>query len=66
MYFCGGTLSGPFFEYKDFDNFIHLNSHYKNIPSTIVPTLKRISAALGKNYLFINNYSISGACCCFG
>jgi hypothetical protein len=48
MYHCGGTISGPFFEYKDFINFIHRTGHYKNIPSTLLPTIKRLSHAICK------------------
>jgi len=47
MYYCGGTIAGPFFEYKDFNNFINRTHSYENIPSTIVPTLIRFTTALG-------------------
>lgn len=43
MYFCGGAISGPWFEFKDFKDYMAREGHYKNIPSTVVPTLKRIA-----------------------
>ena len=43
MYFCGGAISGPWFEFKDFQDYMAREGHYKNIPSTVVPTLKRIA-----------------------
>lgn len=46
MYYCGGTIAGPFFEYKDYINFIRCEGNYKMIPSTIIPTLKRVSHAI--------------------
>jgi D-alanyl-lipoteichoic acid acyltransferase DltB (MBOAT superfamily) len=42
MYFCGGSISGPFYEYNDWMNFIRREKQYKNIPSTVWPTCKRI------------------------
>jgi len=35
MYYCGSTLCGPNFEYKDFVNFIELKENYSKIPPTI-------------------------------
>ena len=49
LYYCGGTIAGPIFEYKDYINFIQRTGHYKDIPSTIVPTLIRFSHACGKD-----------------
>ena len=46
MYYCGGTIAGPFFEYKDYTNFINRTNHYSAIPTTIVPTLIRFATAL--------------------
>lgn len=40
MYFCGGVISGPWYEFKDFQNYMRRTGHYKYIPSTILPTLK--------------------------
>lgn len=40
MYFCGGVISGPWYEFKDFQNYMRGTGHYKSIPSTILPTLK--------------------------
>ena len=48
MYYCGGSISGPFFEYHDFIEFIELKGRYSKIPSTIVPTLSRLSIAVCK------------------
>jgi len=48
MYYCGGTIAGPFFEFKDYINFIGRTGHYKDIPNTIVPTLTRFSHAVCK------------------
>jgi lysophospholipid acyltransferase len=48
MYYCGCTIAGPFFEYKDFINFINRKSHYANIPKTYIPTLIRFSQAICK------------------
>jgi hypothetical protein len=46
MFYCGGTIAGPFYEYKDYINFIERKNHYAVIPSTITPTLKRLSHAM--------------------
>jgi lysophospholipid acyltransferase len=46
MYYCGGTIAGPFFEYKDYTNFINRTNHYSSIPTTIVPTLIRFATAI--------------------
>ena len=48
MYYCGGTITGPFFEYNDFINFIYRKGHYSNIPSTYIPAIKRIFHAVCK------------------
>lgn len=55
MYYCGGTIAGPFFEYKDYTNFINRTNHYQAIPSTIIPTIIRFATAIGKknNFTFI-------------
>jgi hypothetical protein len=52
MYYCGGTIAGPFYEYKDYINFIELKEHYAKIPSTILPTLKRLMHAISKTIIF--------------
>jgi len=49
MYYCGGTIAGPFFEYKDYINFIERTGHYQAIPSTIKATLNRLSHAVCKH-----------------
>ena len=52
MYFCGATIAGPFYEFKDYKNFIEKKEHYKNIPSTFIPSLIRYLLAFGK-FVFI-------------
>ena len=42
MYFCGGAIAGPWYEFKDFQNYMKSEAHYKKIPSTVKPTLIRI------------------------
>jgi len=41
IFFCGGAISGPWYEYKDFRNFINKEAHYKQIPSTFKPAMIR-------------------------
>lgn len=41
VYFCGGAISGPWYEYKDFIQMIRSEGHYKNVPSTLIPALTR-------------------------
>jgi lysophospholipid acyltransferase len=43
MYFCGACISGPWYEFKDFQMYMQAQDIYKNIPSTIAPTLNRFS-----------------------
>lgn len=31
MYFCGSSISGPWFEYKDLYDFMRAQGHYKNV-----------------------------------
>jgi D-alanyl-lipoteichoic acid acyltransferase DltB (MBOAT superfamily) len=42
MYFCGGCISGPWFEFKDFQQYMRHEAHYRTIPSTVLATLKRV------------------------
>jgi hypothetical protein len=42
MYFCGASISGPFYEYKDFQKYMKSEGHYANIPQTWWPTLNRV------------------------
>lgn len=53
MYYCGGTLAGPVYEYKDYITFIEKREEFAHIPNTILPTLKRFSTALCKLLNFI-------------
>jgi len=52
LYYCGGTIAGPFYEYKDYIDFMHREGHYSKIPSTIVATLERLAVAICKIILF--------------
>jgi len=42
MYFCGACISGPWYEFKDFQNYMSGKENYKIIPNTLQPTLVRI------------------------
>jgi D-alanyl-lipoteichoic acid acyltransferase DltB (MBOAT superfamily) len=48
IYYCGGTIAGPIYEYKDYSNFINKTGCYSYIPNTVVPTLIRFSHAVCK------------------
>lgn len=48
LYYCGGTIAGPFYEYRDYIDFMHRVGHYSYIPSTIIATLKRLSISISK------------------
>jgi D-alanyl-lipoteichoic acid acyltransferase DltB (MBOAT superfamily) len=41
IYFCGAAISGPWYEFKDFDAMIKLEGDFKAIPSTWRPALRR-------------------------
>lgn len=45
MYFCGGAISGPWYEFKDFQDYCRGDSHYKQIPSTTKAALIRFCQA---------------------
>lgn len=63
MYYCGGTLSGPFYEYQDFIQFIEKRGHYKSIPGTFIPTLTRLATSFSKSIsTFILCVSVCGNC----
>jgi lysophospholipid acyltransferase len=66
MYYCGGTIAGPPFEYKDYINFIQRKGHYANIPNTIVPTLIRLSHAICKSNRLIKGLVFIVMCALFG
>jgi lysophospholipid acyltransferase len=51
MYYCGGTIAGPFYEYNDYINFIERTGHYSKIPSTFIPTIQRFITALSKSLI---------------
>lgn len=41
MYFCGAAISGPWYEFQDFENMIDLKEDFANVPSTLKPALRR-------------------------
>lgn len=45
MYFCGAVISGPWFEFKDFQNYCRGKEQYKDIPSTFKPAIVRFCQA---------------------
>ena len=47
-FFGGSSLIGPFFEYYDYVQFIKESGRYREVPSTIVPSLIRFSNAQSK------------------
>ena len=51
MSFIGSCLSGPIFEYVDYENFINLKHNYSNIPFPLKDSLKNLS--IGVIYLAI-------------
>ena len=43
VFFSGGCIMGPFFEYTDYINFIERKSHYSDMPAnTMIPSLVRL------------------------
>lgn len=62
IYPCCGTIAGPFFEFKDYVNFINRAGHYSAIPSTVFATLKRVSHVLS-NFQNLYLYIFSIYCC---
>jgi hypothetical protein len=40
-YFIPACTIGPFFEFKDFINFVESKEHYANVPSTLYPGLMK-------------------------
>ena len=41
VFFCGACICGPFFEYSDYKLYIEREGRYKNIPNSIVPSIKK-------------------------
>lgn len=41
MYFCGASISGPWYEYKDFQLYMKSQENYKSIPNTVSATFTR-------------------------
>lgn len=42
VYFYPTAICGPFFEFKDFKQFIYKEERFSHIPSTLIPTLKTL------------------------
>lgn len=57
---CTGSTIGPCFEFRDFDEFLNLKSHWKQIPThkLVVPALKRISHFFGFVVLYLLTESV--------
>jgi D-alanyl-lipoteichoic acid acyltransferase DltB (MBOAT superfamily) len=55
VFFLPTSLCGPFFEFNDFIAFIKKEGDYAKLPSTIWPSLKRISTGLAY-YLIFNTF----------
>lgn len=47
VFFCGGCILGPFFEYSDYVMYIEKRGRYEKIPSAFIPAL--IKFAKGKS-----------------
>lgn len=56
LYFCGGSIAGPFYEYGDYLRYIKLEEEYKSIPSTVLPALQRFVTA----FFFIGTGAVLG------
>jgi D-alanyl-lipoteichoic acid acyltransferase DltB (MBOAT superfamily) len=41
IYFCGAAISGPWYEFSDFNNMINLSGDFASVPSTVRPALRR-------------------------
>lgn len=53
VFYSGGCLMGPFFEYSDYINFIEKRGHYVDLPlNTIVPSIVRLASGLCKYLSF--------------
>lgn len=66
VFFCGGCICGPFFEYSDYINFIENKEHYTKIPSSIGASLVRLVHGLSNiQVMFINLHSVFDfqSCC---
>lgn len=47
-FFGPGATLGTFFEFIDFKNYIELRGHYKNIPSPVYYSIRRLVEAIRK------------------
>jgi len=43
VYFVGGCICGPWFEFSDYIRFVEKKDEYEKIPSTIIPSLVRFA-----------------------
>jgi hypothetical protein len=55
VYFTGGCMCGPFFEFSDYINFIEKKDHYANVPSTILPSLMYLLKSTSKHCMMVTN-----------
>ncbi len=63
VFFTGGCMCGPFFEYSDYINFIERKGIYTSMPGSIIPSLVRLSHGLGKLSSLYNLHSVYGFKC---
>ena len=58
IYFLPSCLIGPFFEYNDFIDFINQEKDYKNIPSSVKPSLLKLLQGIlfGVVYFSLKKY----------
>lgn len=54
VFFFPTSLMGPFIEFNDYLDFIHLRNNYDAVPSTILPGLKRMGQALITAVLYLS------------
>jgi hypothetical protein len=46
-------MIGPAFEFRDYQKFIAREGPFKNIPSSVIPTLKCVALAIPAMYIFV-------------
>ena len=66
IYFCGASISGPWYEYKDFHAWINLEGDFKNVPSTWKAALTRyitswlcVAVGSGFNHFFPKDFMLT-------
>jgi len=63
VFFFGGCVVGPFFEYSDYKNWIELTGHYSDLPkgfATLRPALIRFINALMCISIYVALSSVLG------